>query len=145
MKRVKLSKNFYLDEYIPEYMYKAYINKPHYLIGLLDPRLINVDQFLRDRFGSATINNWIGGGNREWSGIRTLESRYYSKLSQHSYGRASDKIFSNASAEEVRQDIKQNYTELYEPLGLSCIEDDVSWLHSDVRFHNFGGLLIVNP
>jgi len=148
--RIQLSDNLYLDEYIPEELYNKYIHKPHYLIGLLDVRLIDVDQFMRDRFGPVTINNWYTGGNRNWSGIRLPNKPYYSQFSQHGYGRASDKKFNLITAEEVRQDIKENFTELYSHLGLSCIEDGVSWLHSDVRYHNFSGykgkgLLVVNP
>jgi hypothetical protein len=140
IKRIKLTKNFYLDEYIPKDLYlKYYEHKPHYLIGLLDKKIVLIDQFLRERFGAATINNWISGGDRNWSGLRTPESPYYKFLSQHSYGRASDSIYKYASAKEVREDIKNNYEKLYKPLGLTCIEDDVNWLHKDCRYHEFAG------
>ena len=146
MKTIRLTKNLWLHEYIQEGLYKQYAeNKPHYLMGLIDQRLPILDQFMRDRFGMVTINNWSSGGDRQWSGLRTPESPYYSKFSQHSYGRASDKLFRDATAEEVREDIKKNYEKLYQPLGLTCIEDNVSWVHSDVRYHTFGGLLIVKP
>ncbi|MCO6501358.1 MAG: hypothetical protein J5I47_13415 [Vicingus serpentipes] len=149
--KINLTPKLYLHEYIPESLYVKYAkSKPHYLIGLLDKKLITVDQFMRERYGKVTINNWYYGGNRNWSGIRTPDSPYYSQFSQHSYGRASDKIFKEITAEEVRADIKNNYVSLYKELGLSCIEDNVDWLHSDVRFHNFSGynntgLLIVKP
>lgn len=147
MKTYKLSKNLWLHEYIPVALYKKYSdNKPNYLIGMLDPRLITVDQFMRERFGSVTINNWYNGGNREWSGIRQTGSPYYSFFSQHSFGRASDKIFKDITAEEVRKDIIANYKKLYFPLGLTCIEAGVSWVHSDVRsLLTSGELLIVTP
>ena len=131
MKRIKLSKNFYLDEYIPKELYKKYINNhPDYLIWLVDKRLVEADQKLRDKFGSITINNWFNGGDRQWSGIRTPDSKYYSYTSQHAWGRASDKIFSHATSDEVREYIKKNWQEL----GITAIEDKVSWVHSDVRF-----------
>lgn len=151
LKRIRLSRNFFLDEYIPQELYEKYhLNKPHYLLGMLDEKLVKIDQKLRDRFGSATINNWITGGDRNWSGVRTTDSPYYSFFSQHSWGRASDKIFSDANADEVRKDIKENYEKIYKPLGLTCIEDKVNWIHSDCRNHNFAGyfntgLLIVTP
>lgn len=142
MARIKISKNFYLDEYIPKDLYNKYINKPHILIGLIDERLIKADQALRDKFGPININTWYNGGNRNWSGLRTPDSSYYAEASQHSFGRASDKIFTQASAEEVREFIKANWKEL----GITCIEDNVSWVHSDIRnIPDQKELLIVKP
>lgn len=134
MQRIKISKNFCLDEYIPKELYKKYESKPQRLIAMLDSRLIQIDQFLRTRFGSTTINNWYTGGNRNWSGIRTPDSSYYSFTSQHSWGRASDKVYKNVTAEEVRRDIIMNWKNIYQPLGLTTIEANVSWLHSDCRY-----------
>ena len=141
MKRIKLTDNFWLDEYIPKHLYEQFWQRSHILIGLLDRRLIIADQLLRDKFGPVTINNWWYGGNRNWSGIRTIESPYYSQTSQHSWGRASDKIFKEVSADEVRTYIKG----LYEELGITCIEEDVSWVHSDVRWTKSSELLLVYP
>lgn len=144
MKRVKLSDNFYLDEYIPKELYLHYekIDKLHILIGLIDNRLIESDQRLRDIFGPITINNWWDGGNRQWSGLRTEECPQYSYTSQHSFGRASDKLFKDVTIEEVRKDIVKEW-KYYK---ITCIEDNVSWLHSDVRYiKDQKELLIVNP
>ncbi|MFH2141061.1 MAG: hypothetical protein ABIJ97_01465 [Bacteroidota bacterium] len=142
MARVQLSTNFYLDEYIPKEMYSKYIHKPHILIGLIDPRLVKADQMLRDHFGPVTINNWFHNLERNWSGLRTPESTYYSPTSQHTFGRASDKLFKDADAEEVREYIKKEWKKL----GITCIEADVSWVHSDVRFiMSQNDLLIVKP
>ena len=141
MSRIKLSNNLFLDEYIPEALYRKYEKKPHILQGLLLKKMIDADQMLRDEFGSVTINNWWHGGSRNWSGIRTSESPYYSPGSQHSYAKASDKIFRNASADEVRKHIQQNQKEL----GITCIEANVSWVHSDFRWVSGNKLLIVYP
>ena len=139
--RHKLTNNLFLDEYIPEELYRKWEQKPHILTGLLDKRLVLSDQQLRDRFGRVTINNWWHGGERNWSGIRIPEYPDYSQTSQHSWGRASDKIFTDASAEEVRTFIRQNFNYL----GITCIEDNVSWVHSDVRWYQSDELLIVYP
>lgn len=141
MKRIQLTKNLWLDEYIPENLYKRLQKKPHILIGLLDRRLVMADQMLRDHFGPVTINNWWIKGDRNWSGIRTPDSPYYSETSQHSWGRASDKLFKNVTAQEVREYIKG----MYEELGITCIEENVSWVHSDVRWTRSTDLLIVYP
>lgn len=138
--RIAVSRNLYLDEYIPKALYLKFEKSPHILMGLLDSRLISADQKLRGKFGSVTINNWWNGGDRNWSGLRTRDSSYYSETSQHSFGRASDKLFT-VPAEEVRKYIEGNYLEL----GITCIEINVSWVHSDIRFHGFGGLLKVSP
>lgn len=131
MKRIKISPNFYLDEYIPKDLYLKYIDtKPHYLTWLIDNRLIEADQKLRDIFGPITINNWISGGSRNWSALRTPDSPYYKSKSQHSFGRASDKIFKNATADEVREYIKEHWKDLQ----ITAIENNVSWVHSDFRY-----------
>jgi hypothetical protein len=141
MERVKLTANLYLDEYIPKELYIQYKGKENRLMWMLDKRLVESDQKLRDKFGSVTINDWWNGGDRNYSGIRLPDSPYYSFTSQHTWGRASDKIFKDAMATEVRSYIKSNY--LY--LGITCIEDNVTWVHSDVRYTQRGDLLIVYP
>ena len=146
MKTIKLSDNLWLHEYIPEQMYKEYESKGklQHLIWMLDDRLIQIDQALRNKFGSVTINNWINGGNRDNSGLRPPGSPYYKPASQHSFGRASDKLFSNATADEVRQEIKQHQV-FWMSIGLTAIEDNVSWVHSYTRANATGKLLIFNP
>ncbi|HAH24945.1 MAG TPA: hypothetical protein DCL77_14525 [Prolixibacteraceae bacterium] len=139
MGRISLTPNLFLDEYIPKAMYLKYEKTPWILIGMLDRRLIKADQLLRDKFGSVTINNWWNDGERQWSGIRTEESPDYSLTSQHTFARASDKLFSLATEEEVREYIKVHWREL----GITCIEKGVSWVHSDVRWWQGDSLLIV--
>ncbi len=142
MSRIQLSKNFFLDEYIPQKLYNKYAHKPYILTGLIDERLIKADQALRNIFGPININTWYNGGNRNWSGLRTPDSNYYSTTSQHTFGRASDKIFLKATAEEVREYIKNNW----QKLGITCIEENVSWVHSDIRYiKNQKELLVVTP
>lgn len=141
MSRIRIAKNFYLDEYIPEDLYRKFENKPHILEGLIDKHLVKADQNLRDICGPVTINNWWNGGERNWSGLRTGDSPQYSETSQHSFGRASDKIFKNASAEEVREIIKIHWREI----GITCVEANVGWVHSDVRWWFGNELLIVQP
>ena len=146
MKKVQLSPNLWLHEYIPKEMYLDYEKKGklHHLRWMIDDRLINADQALRDRFGSLTINNWASHGSRKWSGLRTPGSPYYKEASSHSFGRASDKIFSSATAEEVRDEIKKNQA-YWKLQGITAIEDGVSWVHSDCRPNNSDEILIFNP
>lgn len=141
MERIKISKNFFLDEYIPKKLYIKYEKKPYRLLAMLDGRLVNADQLLRNEFGPITINNWWNDKDRNWSGIRTPDSKDYSFTSQHTWGRASDKIFHTATAEQVREFIKQ----YWKKLGITCIEDDINWVHSDTRWWSVDELLIVKP
>lgn len=139
MNRISLTKNLFLDEYIPKGLYLKYEAKPWIIIGLIDDRLVKADQMLRDHFGPVTINNWWEELDRNWSGLRTPASPEYAPESQHTFGRASDKLFKNATAQEVREYIKKSY----KILGITCIEGKVSWLHSDTRAVTILGLLIV--
>ena len=141
MSRIQLSNHLFLDEYIPESLYRQYEKRPHILVGLIDRWLVDADRKLREQFGPVTINNWWHGGDRQWSGLRVPGSPYYSPTSQHSFGRASDKLFANAPAEEVRKYIQANWRQL----GITCIEAGVSWVHSDLRWTHTNELLIVRP
>jgi hypothetical protein len=99
---------------------------------LLDERLLITLDKLRKRYGSMTVNNYYWGKNREWSGLRTSDSPYYSANSQHTFGRAADCLFAAKSAETVRQDILANPDdEDFRLIG--SLELGVSWLHFDVR------------
>ena len=99
---------------------------------LLDDRLLITLDRLRERYGSMTVNNWHWGKDREWSGLRTKESPFYSPYSQHTFGRAADCLFAKTSVEQVRQDILSISTDsTFEWIG--SVELGVSWLHFDVR------------
>ncbi len=140
MKRIQLTTNLFLHEYIPKELYLQYVGREHILIGLLDERLIKADQKLRDLFGPVTINNWWDGGNRNESGLRVPGMKNYQLTSQHTSGRASDKLFANADAHEVQAYICQNWIQL----GITGIEIGCTWVHTDVRNNNNCGLIRFN-
>lgn len=125
--RIKISENFYLDEYIPKELYMSTENKTE-LLSLIDPVLIESDQKLRYVFGEITINNWFIGGDRIYSGFRPINCKIGAKGSDHKFGKASDKLFKNATPQEVRKYIKSNY----KSLKITKIEDDISWVHTSV-------------
>ena len=99
---------------------------------LLDERLLRAIDALRDRYGPMIVNNWRWGGNRQWSGLRTPDSPYYSPYSQHTFGRAADCLFSETTAQEVRREIL-DYPDDDAHKLIQSVELDVSWLHIDVR------------
>jgi len=123
------SKYFKIHELVPKKMFEKYGEKAWRYV---DVRLIESIDTLKEHFnlGTMTINNYFWGGSREWSGIRTPESKYYSYGSQHSYANAIDAVFSHYSAEEVRNYIIDN-KDLFP--YIKGIELGVSWLHIDVR------------
>ena len=99
---------------------------------LLDERLLITLDKLRVRYGRMTVNNYYWGKSREWSGLRTTDSPFYSAFSQHTFGRAADCLFESKTAEEVRQDILTN-PESNDFKLIGSVELGVSWLHFDVR------------
>ena len=99
---------------------------------LLDDRLLITLDRLRNRYGSITVNNYYWGKEREWSGLRTSDSPFYSAFSQHSFGRAADCLFAKHTSEKIRQDILADPSDSdYEYIG--SIELGVSWFHFDIR------------
>ena len=122
-------KHFIIEELVSEGTFTKRGNKSW---QLLDERLLITLDRLRERYGSMTVNNWKWGQDRSWSGLRTVDSPWFSTYSQHSFGRAADCLFKETTAEAVRQDI------LADPDGptfklIGSIELGVSWLHFDVR------------
>jgi len=123
------SEKFKIHELVPEKMYNRFGESAWRYI---DEKLIKSIDLLKEHFpnGTITINNYVFGGNRHWSGLRTIESDYYSSTSMHSFGKAADMVFSEYKTEEVRQYIIDNPDLFPDIKGL---ELNVSWLHIDVR------------
>lgn len=150
---LKLTKNLYLHEYIPQSILKKYGNKA---IRLIDARVVNIDQKLRDRYGPIHVNM----EGLQYRGYRPIS--YYIKKgrinshSQHKFGRASDKHFKNVSVDEVYYDILKNQ-EYWLGLGLTTMENisfthpnrsTSGWLHTDCRNPEpryINEIRIVNP
>jgi hypothetical protein len=118
-----------LHELVPPAVYRERGQRAWQL--LQTTALLALDN-LRDRYGPITVNNWYWHGPREWSGLRTPESPYYSPYSQHTFGRAFDCIFDGVTAEEVRRDILNNPSD-YAFVSITAIELGTSWLHFDTR------------
>lgn len=121
--------HFAIQELVPRAVYEARGEKAW---EVLDDRALRVLDLLRKRYGPITVNNWHTGGDREWSGLRTPESPWFSPYSQHTFGRAFDCIFSNTTAEQVRKDILADPDSELARL-ITSMELGTSWLHFDVR------------
>ena len=129
-----ISKHFKIQELVDRVTYEARGEKAWELIN---PGLIETIDKIKETFpeGTMTINNWEWRGDRQWSGLRTPRSMYYSTYSQHSLGNAIDAVFSHYDVNEVRNYILDNPDEFPNVGG---VELDVSWLHVDCR--NFEGI-----
>ena len=123
------SKYFKVHELVPRAMYEKYGETAWRYV---DTDLINAIDLLKEQFpkGTMTINNYVWGGEREWSGLRTPDSPWYSFGSMHSFGKAVDIVFSKYSAGDVREYIFSNL-EMFS--GVKGIELGVSWVHLDTR------------
>ena len=72
------SSKFKIHELVPVSMYKNM--HEDLLWEMLDDGLLQSIDKLKEVFpeGSMVINNYLWGGDRGWSGIRTRDSKYYS-------------------------------------------------------------------
>lgn len=139
MKRIKISENFYLDEFVPPTIYKKYGRKSTWFIN---PILAKAVQIIRTHFGkSVTINNWWGGGHYKNRGFRSPYTKVGVSLSQHRFCNALDFTVSGISSNKVRTFIRKNYKEL----GLTAIEDGITWVHIDCRWTNSKKLMVFYP
>jgi hypothetical protein len=138
---MKVSKNFTLAEFVPPAIYEKYVDKS---LWFIDPKIVVIAQFIRNRFGRpVTINNYLAGGVYQYSAFRDHACSIGAENSQHRHGRAIDFRIQGMSPMEIRADIIQNF-ELYRPIGLTTIEGGTpTWTHIDCRYTNTDSLLIV--
>ena len=128
-------------ELVPKETYKELekLDKLYQVWWLFDPRILQVIDLIRKRYGKMVVNTWWWEGKHHYRGFRPAGVRVGSKRSQHRFGRAVDLIPVEVSVEEIRSDIKGGEDFHW----ITCIEEDVSWLHVDCR--NYRGLLLVRP
>ena len=139
-----IPKHFKIQELVDRETYNKYGERS---IQFMDARIVRTADKIREYFGkSMTINNWLWDGDREWSGLRTPKSPYYSTHSQHSFGRAIDFLIKGVSAEEVRAEIlKKPWHNAFK--YITTLEDDVDWVHADTRAYgkNKNGIFLFKP
>lgn len=110
---------------------------------LLDPRLLASLDRLRAFFGPISINNWMWGGGRTESGLRSALTSTGARYSQHKYGRASDCHFKQVTPQEAYERILANPEDFPLVTCLEHIDATPSWLHVDVR--NCERIKVVRP
>jgi hypothetical protein len=152
MNRIKITDNFYLDEFIPPEIYSV---RGASSIELLDIRIIAGVQFIREKaeakYGSGvsfTVNNWFNKGTRHESGLRLPNTRTGAKWSQHKYGRAVDIVPKGLSVAQLFEIVKENERYLLDSGFITTVENIAftkTWLHVDCRYTGLDSLRIVNP
>ncbi len=156
MERIKVTKNFSLDELVDPV---TYFTEPHNGLNLLDMDAVNCLQLLRDLLGEPlTVNNWwnpyiewlednSGGtvqdfsdqykhrGNYQFSGFRPKWCKIGASRSAHRIGRAFDP---KGDEHELFKLVEENAKAFYN-IGLKRIEDPSitnGWLHIDTMDRN---------
>ena len=133
--------HFKLYELLP----KSYYKKDNRLWNIFDDRLLITIDNLRNKYGKMLVNDWYWKGENQYRGWRPLDCKVGAEFSQHKFGRAVDLILLEVDVNMVRKEIIDNqFSEDFK--YITCMEDNTSWLHIDVRNHNKkNGILIVLP
>ena len=134
-------KYFKVHELVDHWTYEKYGDGS---LKFLDPRILITIDNVRAFLGKPiTVNNWKWGGPREWSGLRTPKSPYYSRYSQHTHGRAIDFLVSGMTPAEVDKKILDN-SELF-PYLTRMEKDRPTWTHIDCANNDYDGIYVFNP
>tara|TARA_R110002020_G_scaffold205785_3_gene410494 strand:- start:4363 stop:4812 length:450 start_codon:yes stop_codon:yes gene_type:complete len=146
---MKVSKNFYLEEMVPRNMYEIHGDK---CIHLIDDRIIEIAQILRDEFGVMVANTWYyfkepNGDEDNYRGWRPWDyvskGKEKVKFSAHKFGRAIDLISPKRDIEEMRQHIIDHHKEKFSLIRR--IEGRVNYLHVDVANTMTDELIMFSP
>ena len=141
---MRVSNNFIIQEFVPRKIYQSDL-PPTWFI---DERIIQIAQFIRDRFKSPMIiNTWHTESKAQYNyrGYRPHDCPFGAKYSQHKYGRGFDHHLIEYSPQELFKDIIDN-EQLYFDQGVRAIEKidlTPTWLHIDIRHTNQDKILIV--
>jgi len=132
------AKNFRYQEFYSKYYYDKWKDTPYWITNVIDPHIPLLVQFMRDRWQkSITVNNWLWRGEDDYpyddSGFRDEKCTIGSKVSRHLLGLCADIKVAGMEAQEVQQDIKDNFDE-FSVHGLTAIEEDTrTWTHLGVE------------
>lgn len=124
----KATKHFNTEELVSKQVFDVIGDAA---IKLFDPKALETLEAIREILDVPLIcNNWAYGGSRDDCGYRDLLCTIGASKSAHKEGKAFDLISTKMSASEMIARIIANQERL--PYNIR-IEDEVSWLHFDVR------------
>ncbi len=150
--RIKISENFFLDEYVPKELHDKIIadttdgNYAKTLAIYQDERIPVLMQWIRNTVGiSVAGNDWWDGGDLDERGVRMPNATTGAPNSKHKYKLESGVITRRSCAQDC-QIGKQNGKKMFDwawtnrvalhGLGVRCIEHysiTPGWLHMDMR------------
>lgn len=146
MSRIKLTDNFYLDEFIHPEIYKQFGSQSTKYIST---KLVDLVQFIREDYGEAIfINTWFTGGGLKNSGLRDYKNPLGGKLnrSRHYYGLCGD--LHTKDIKRLQEYVYNNRYMLREKYGLTVIEDfkfTKTWCHISVEWTTLDYVQIIKP
>lgn len=144
MKRIEVSENFYLDEFIHPVIYKQFKSAS---IWYLNPQLVKLVQIIREHYGEPIyINTWATGGKLKNSGLRDYKNPL-GKLnrSRHYYGLCAD--LHTKDIKKLQKHIADNAAYYYD-FGLRVIEDfdyTPTWCHVSVENTELDNVRYIKP
>lgn len=146
MSRIKISDNFFLDEFVSREIYQS---RPDRGRSFLDPRIIWACQWLRDVTGRPVrLNNWWDGGKLQERGHRNWSTKTGATWSQHKFGRAGDVSVDGMTPRKVVELIRQHEKFFVGNGWITTLEDPAftpTWTHLDCRWTGLDRILIVKP
>lgn len=156
-KRIKVSPNFFLDEFLSPKIYeKLFLGKEDYWQNLVNKnddsfyklffngfklkKLIGIAQFVRTKFNKrVTINNWGSGGDRVNSGVRDENSSVGAPKSAHKQWEAIDMLVEGMSEKKVYEAVLSAQNDFMK-VGVTEIENGTwneatgeGWTHLSTR------------
>jgi len=128
-----ISEHFRLEEFIDPV---TFAEKGELAFTLIDPRIVDIAEFLRNSIGHPVIiNNWHTGGQYKESGLRRMDSPTGAKRSAHKEGKAIDCKVPGLSASEVYDFVLRHESAFYD-VGvrqMESIEFTKTWTHLSTR------------
>lgn len=141
--RIKISENFYLDEFVDPWTYAQFGSKS---IWFIDKRIVEGVQFTRDQLGPLVVNNWATGGKYKLSGLRPFNTSIGAKYSQHKYKNGADVKSSRYKPADIHEFWKANEDLFIEKQWVTRIENlrhTPTWAHGDNAYTGLDNFLFV--
>jgi len=123
---LQISKHFSIKELIDPETYGQIGDRSE---GIIDPRLIETIEAIREKFGRTTINTWEFGGRFEYSGYRPCSYKKGAKYSSHRFGNTADLKFPDVAPIVVQQHIIANPDDFPYVIRMEDAEVTKTWLH----------------
>ena len=137
-----LTKNFILQEFIPEDIFSDYGATA---IRFISPKLPQIAQGIKEYFNNSTvtINNWFYDAGLQYRGFRPPDCEIGSELSAHKRGMAIDFNVKDFDDKEVQKIIKANQT-YFKAIGITLLKDDTyGYTHVSAEWTGIEELLVI--